>query len=243
MGAPGKKWELLFENHLEFLGSYRGTVIRINDMVQVESDKPEFNYLIPGSKEPSAELLKKFSALQITPWAFRPQGGYPGLKETGSITYMRATEMPACPIPPKELEIRLVKDKTELYAYSDVQCRSFLENPEAYQAWAPFMHQTNEKNFGKSNQRFYLAFHAGKPAGCALALDTEKMTGLYALGTLPDMRKKGIGCTLTQRLISDAKSAGAEAVTLQVAAGSYAEFFFGKLSFHAEFTTAMMARG
>lgn len=241
MRAPGAKWQSLFENHLHFLAAHRGTVVRIDDAVQVESEKKEFTYFIPGSKEPPGKFLERFSSLHLLPWSYRPPKGWTGFSDRGSLTYLSLSQAPALTVP-ADLEIRLVQDKADMYAFSDVQCRGFLETPEAYQEWAPFLHRANENNLGRPGQYFYLALNQGKPTGALLALDAEKITGLYALATPASERRRGIGATLMKRAIADALARQSAGITLQIAPDSYAEKYFRGLGFLPEFTASILAR-
>jgi GNAT superfamily N-acetyltransferase len=215
----------------------------MGDAVQVEIEKKEFTCFIPGAKEPPARLLELFSTLQLMPWAFRPARGWAGFSDSGSITYLRLNETPApAPPLPAGLEIREVRDKADMYAFSDVQCRAFLETPEAYQAWAPFLHRANENNLGRAGQYFYLAQRDGKPVGALLALDTENTTGLYALATPPAERQRGVGTALMKHAIGEALKRNTGDITLQISANSYAEKYFVSLGFATEFTASVLTR-
>ncbi|MGZ3695124.1 MAG: GNAT family N-acetyltransferase [Bdellovibrionota bacterium] len=242
MGAPGSRWNALFENHLVFLSAHRGTVFRINDLIKVDSEKKEFSCLIPGEKAPAPEILRNTSTLQLTPWSHRPEGGYPGFSEKDGITYMRlAADLPA-PAPIPGFEITMVNDKANMYAFSDIQCRAFLHDSEIYEDWAPFLHSSNEKNVGQPGQFFYLGLLDGKPVAAGMALDAEEITGMYAVATIKEVRQKGLARAIIARMVADAIARGSKDITLQVAKNSPNQAFTEKLGFRVEFTSTLMQR-
>jgi len=64
-----------------------------------------------------------------------------------------------------------------------------------------------------SGWHFYLARTEGRPVGtCALHL--ENAAGVYSVGTLPSVRRQGIGTALSLRALADARSAGYSIATL-----------------------------
>ena len=58
-----------------------------------------------------------------------------------------------------------------------------------------------------SGWRFYLARIEGRPVGTS-ALHLGNAAGLYSVGTLPSVRRQGIGTALSVRALLDARSAG-----------------------------------
>jgi GNAT superfamily N-acetyltransferase len=64
-----------------------------------------------------------------------------------------------------------------------------------------------------SGWRFYLARIDGRPVGTS-ALHLGTAAGLYSVGTLPSVRRQGIGAALSVRAMADAQSAGYGVVTL-----------------------------
>jgi ribosomal protein S18 acetylase RimI-like enzyme len=242
MGSPGKKWNNIFLNYLAFLNAHRATVTSMNDTVQVQSEKKEFTYLVPGEREPAPALLKNFNTLQLNPWSHRPEKGYAGFEEKDEVAYIRMAESISPPPVNPLFEIRLVKNKEDMRDFSIVQCLGLLGNSDVYVEWAPFLYKANESNLGAQDQFFYLGLLEGKPAAVAHSLDAEGVTGIYGIATLPDFRGKGLAHSILAKVSADAKERGSEALTLQVAKDSQGEAYFTKLGFAREFTAIIMER-
>lgn len=64
-----------------------------------------------------------------------------------------------------------------------------------------------------SGWQLYLARMGDRPVGTC-ALHTGRAAGLYAVGTLPMARRRGVGRALTYRALADAASAGHRIATL-----------------------------
>ena len=98
------------------------------------------------------------------------------------------------------------------------------------------MRNANHKNVGAQNQVFYVGFLAGQPVGSTLLVEKDGTAGIYAVATLPESRKQGVGSTLMAEAIKDANLRNCKVITLQVAQGSYAESLYINLGFKTEFT-------
>ncbi len=81
--------------------------------------------------------------------------------------------------------------QSDIPTWIDVFCRSF-----AVPGWKGEVTRIIAKN--ASRLKLLLAYHHGKPAGCAALYTKNKATGLYCLGTLPAFRSKGIATFILQ---------------------------------------------
>ena len=79
-----------------------------------------------------------------------------------------------------------------------------------------------------SGWHFYLARIAGRPAGTS-ALHLGAAAGLYSVGTLPSVRRRGVGTAISVRALADAQSAGYGVATLT--ASELGARLYGSLGF------------
>jgi len=133
------------------------------------------------------------------------------------------------------LAITVACDESEMTVFGDVQCRSFLDSPAAYDSWAAWLAAANLRNLNIAGQRFYVGRYGGTAAGVVLTVLGDGLAGIYAVATKPEFRKKGISTALMKRAIEDAAKEGCGDITLQVVSGSYAEAFYKKLGFETAF--------
>jgi len=73
-----------------------------------------------------------------------------------------------------------------------------------------YSHLSNDRHSG---WQLYLAYMDDRPVGTC-ALHTGRAAGLYAVGTLPMARRRGVGIALTNQALADAASAGHRIATL-----------------------------
>jgi ribosomal protein S18 acetylase RimI-like enzyme len=78
---------------------------------------------------------------------------------------------------------------------------------------------------------FYLAHDDGEPAGGALTVSADGVTGIYSVATLRAHRRRGIGTALTVRAVTEAQAAGADIVCLECESGSDAMQLYASLGF------------
>lgn len=89
--------------------------------------------------------------------------------------------------------------QSDIPVWIDVFCRAF-----SVPRWNDEVTKIITKNAGKL--QLLLAYHGGKPAGCAALYTKNKVTGLYCLGTLSRFRSKGIATSILQDAKALAKS-------------------------------------
>jgi hypothetical protein len=89
--------------------------------------------------------------------------------------------------------------QADIPTWIDVFVKSF-----SVPGWKDEVSRIVTKNFDRLE--LLLAYHKGKPAGCAALYTKNKVTGLYCLGTLPMFRSKGIATSILQGAKALAKS-------------------------------------
>jgi GNAT superfamily N-acetyltransferase len=237
-------YQSLFENHLAFLSSHRGTVNQDGDCFYIESSRKEFTYAVLGTDEKELGLLDRFSIQHLTPWSSTTEQELlkSGFHHQGGLSYMELPENgPAWKLN-SQLNAQRITNEQDMATFSEVQGRGFISNEEAYQDWMPWLHHYNLKNLYHSDQSFYVGYLDQKPVGCALLVKTQGTAGIYAVATLPNFRKLGVSTTIMHQLIETAKHSGCKQITLQVVQGSYAEKFYEKLGFQTAFQVKVYAR-
>ena len=78
------------------------------------------------------------------------------------------------------------------------------------------LNEKNHENLARSNQRFYLARVEGRVAAVTFTLSSASVTGVYAVATLEEHRKKGISSAMLAHAIDDSSASGATTIALQV---------------------------
>ncbi|MET4921446.1 GNAT family N-acetyltransferase [Streptomyces sp. PSRA5] len=85
-------------------------------------------------------------------------------------------------------------------------------------------------------EKFYLLARAGgRAVGVVVLMVTGTYAAVYALGTVADARRQGVGSALMNECSRIAFEAGAKFLFLQVEAGSGAEKWYQKLGYRHEF--------
>ncbi|MEM3386520.1 MAG: GNAT family N-acetyltransferase [Nitrososphaerales archaeon] len=77
----------------------------------------------------------------------------------------------------------------------------------------------------------YIARYKSKAVGVAARFSSEKLSGIYCLGTIPDLRGRGIGSTLIKHLINEAYKEGDRNLCLQTLLSENLIRFYTKLGF------------
>lgn len=108
-------------------------------------------------------------------------------------------------------------EKQILPVWVDVFCKSF-----AVPEWKPEVRRIMQANFEKVE--LLLAYRSGLPAGCAALYRRSGMTGLYCLGTISQLRGRGVANDIL-------KSAMSESLFLQTLASEKLLPFYRKAGF------------
>jgi GNAT superfamily N-acetyltransferase len=234
----------LLDNHLAFLSSHRGTVVRDGATIYVESDRPEFTYAIlrKGAAlealPATTKTVQLFPSSEITPDDLTRAGFVP----TTGLSYMLlGADAPRWRVR-DDLSITRVRTPSEMDAFSQVQSRGFFETEESAAHWYPWLKAANDRNLTNPNQTFYVGSLSARPVGTTLSVFDGESTGIYAVATLAQHRRKGVSTTIMQEAIRDATARGSKVVLLQVKQDSYVEEFYDHLGFRRMFLTTMFRR-
>jgi GNAT superfamily N-acetyltransferase len=245
MGEPGLRHRRLLENHLCFTALHRGDVIRESDLIRWQSTHEAFCCLLLQSEGALAALRAETRAVRTFPWSgdVAPALARLGFREAGALRYM---SLPAHSAPssaaPHGLRIEPARTEAQLSRFSDVQSRSFLLPGEPLEPLRAFLHAANLKNLGHPAQNFYVGSVDGAPAAVTLLLVHEGTAGIYAVATLPAVRRRGLSRALLARAIADARGLGCDLVTLQVHRDSDAERLYRHLGFSVDFDCLLWER-
>ncbi|MDE2492120.1 MAG: GNAT family N-acetyltransferase [Elusimicrobia bacterium] len=79
--------------------------------------------------------------------------------------------------------------------------------------------------------KLYVASRRGRAAGCAMLTLDGRLAGLWAIGVLDGVRRRGLGLALTQRCLDDAERAGCRLAMLGASEQGYG--LYRKLGFRA----------
>jgi GNAT superfamily N-acetyltransferase len=235
----------LLDNHLAFLASHRGLIRTEANIVYVESDRPEFTYVIPGRNSKVSDLSSLVKTLQHLPWSGLSTEDIKGLGFASKfgISYMVLDDKAPEWSVRKDLGIERVQNRDLMDVFSRVQSRSFNEADESFEAWYPWLKAANQRNLNSSNQAFYIGKFGDEALGVVLTVDDGQSTGIYAVGTLPSRRKEGISTTLMKQAILEARAEDAwRTITLQVKQDSSVEAFYLHLGFKRVFTSEIYGR-
>jgi ribosomal protein S18 acetylase RimI-like enzyme len=240
--AKREAW--LLDNHLTFLATHRGVVGRNGDTISIQSERPDFTYTLLGTTSTLDELAADVHTVQHLPWSGTTADA---LEEAGFVRAMGLSYMTLAEDHPdwrvrSDLVVGSVGTQLQMDSFSEVQSRGFCETQEIFDDWHPWLKAANDRNLQNARQIFYVGYLQGDPVGTCLTIFEEGLAGIYAVATLPQHRKKGIGTTIMRQAIADARKRGAGTITLQVKQDSYAEDFYRHLGFERVFATGMYRR-
>jgi len=94
----------------------------------------------------------------------------------------------------------------------------------------------------RKGAKFCLAYVEGKPVGASVLFSLMKTGGIFAVGTLKEYRRRGVGTTLTVHAIIDSIKEGNNLHTLQAEKGGYAERLYRKIGFETDHTTSWFVK-
>jgi ribosomal protein S18 acetylase RimI-like enzyme len=111
-----------------------------------------------------------------------------------------------------------------------------------YEEWLPWLQESNERNFRRKEQAFYLGHTEGRPVATTLFVCNQDTIGIYAVATLPEFRKKGIATAVMRHGIGELQRNQSRMVTLQTFKGSAAERLYTSLGFTTVFEAQLYQR-
>lgn len=87
----------------------------------------------------------------------------------------------------------------------------------------------------KVKREFYIGFLNKQPVSYGVIFLNGDVAGLYAIGTIPERRKKGLARVLSITLVNRAKDLGAVEIFLLTETGSINEKIYAKMGFKSKF--------
>jgi len=122
--------------------------------------------------------------------------------------------------------------------FAAVQAAGFATGERASDDWwgAYFVEQAR-KNITHPAQRFYLGSLDGETVTCTLVVRTPGISGVYAVATRPQHRRRGASMAVLERVRSDAIRSGFSRIILQAVVGSYAYSYYAKLGFFTRYVS------
>ncbi len=227
--------EPLFENHLAFMRGHRGELCQVNGGLQLQSAMAGVSWWMPVAQDalipPGCDCVRLAASSggqwpdRLTRLGFRcvEELSYMELVD-GLLRHMHSVF---------DVEIVTVADDASADDFASVQTAAFFEDEldEVVEPWRQCFHAMARANYNRADQQFLLGRIEGQPSACMLAVRTPPVSGLYAVGTDPRWRRRGLSTALLARAVADAKCAGASRVILQAVKGSYVEGFYCRLGF------------
>ncbi len=143
-----------------------------------------------------------------------------GLRGPDPVTAMAADLRalpPALPAPPG-LAIRAAVCRADVDAFAAVSGAANAFPPFAVRAYADLYDYVRRTDGDRA--RLLVGWLGDQPVSAAALLLAEGAAGLYAVSTIPDARRRGIGAALTAHALALAQAAGCRYAALQAAAGA-----------------------
>jgi GNAT superfamily N-acetyltransferase len=96
-------------------------------------------------------------------------------------------------------------DQTTLEDWRDVFATAFEMPLSGAQAWIDATLSAGREN---APWQMYVGYLGNVPVACSMLFNGAGVAGIYAIGTLPEMRHKGIGTAITMKPLLDARAQG-----------------------------------
>jgi GNAT superfamily N-acetyltransferase len=132
---------------------------------------------------------------------------------------------------PEGMEIKEVLNLEELKTWTDVLVKSF-EFPEIVESYKKYFINLGTRNL---NFHHYLGIFNGKPVTSAVLFKGEGAAGIFYIGTMPDVRRKGIAKAMVYYILNEAKNEGYNLSVLQASEMGYP--LYKKIGFKKYYTT------
>ncbi len=137
-----------------------------------------------------------------------------GLEPEGTTPAMVLPLDSTAPVPlPDGLEIAEARGADARRDWARLICAGFGFNEEQIEAFSTAEAAIPEGIFDE--QFRYVGYLDGKPASGSSLSMRSNLAGIYAVATLPEARKKGLGAAMTRHAVLEGKARGAEAAILQ----------------------------
>jgi ribosomal protein S18 acetylase RimI-like enzyme len=132
------------------------------------------------------------------------------------------------------VEIRRAVTPAEVEQFSAVQVAGF-QVPEAHREWDRALAL---RHLARGDRIYYLASLDGQLVGAAaMTLLPQGVAALWGGTTLPGARRSGVGTSLIQHRVDEARAAGSTVLFGTAAAGSYAASLQERMGFQRLFAT------
>ena len=106
---------------------------------------------------------------------------------------------------PEGLTVMRASTERQLQDWQDVFTLAFAEPSATGQAW---VNATVQAGGAAAPWRLYVGYLGGRPVATSLVFPGAGVVGVYAVGTLPEVRRKGIGASITAASLLDAQARG-----------------------------------
>ena len=137
---------------------------------------------------------------------------------------------------PEGMEIKEVLNLEELKIWTDILVKSF-EFPEIIQSYKKYFINAGLES---PNSHYYLGFLNGNPVATGVLFEGEGAAGLFYIGTLPEVRRRGIALAMVNYLLNHAKTKGYHISVLQASEMGYP--VYKKIGFKKYYTTKIYRR-
>jgi GNAT superfamily N-acetyltransferase len=141
------------------------------------------------------------------------------------------------PSPAPGVSVRVVDDQAALDEYLELHVRKGMTSELA--------HQMFPASFAADpDVRFITAYLEGRAAGSALAVRTGDTSGVYNVGTLAEVRRRGVGTAVTWAAVEAGRAWGCDTIVLQsseMGLPMYREMGFRTVTRYDEFRVARPA--
>lgn len=239
--------QALLENHLVFTALQRGEVLRGSSAIQIQSHLPGFSCVLPLDDERNPEvrrLLDAHTMTRLLPWKAPSASAVEqrGFTPHGALSYMVLGDLPK-PTARPAVEIERVTTAADMITFTAVQVAGFGDTGEEFDRWNKWLGEFNLRNLNHPDQTFLIARLDGRPVGVTLLVYTGKLAGIYAVATLPELRKRGVSTALLRHAVDEARQRGCTGICLQVVQGSYAQALYRSLGFTTAFDSPVFVRG
>jgi len=228
--------QMLHRQHLCFIETHRSTVEEHGGNLYVSSEKDQYTYAVLGEGG-SDEVLQRCSAIHYLPWSgdWSARLVSNGFEPKEIIDYMLLERSYENWRDTKNVNVRLATTDDDIELFTQIQGRSFIPDETTYQTWYPWFLQKNLLNSKRPEQQFHIGFVGERPASTTFTIAFEGTLGIYAVGTLPEFRNRGVACTVMKRALEHAAPSDTTMITLQTVGGSAAERLYFNLGFSSAF--------
>jgi ribosomal protein S18 acetylase RimI-like enzyme len=222
---------LVARGHRNFAGFYQaiaaehGVVAEADGVIVAATDFPVpwLNIAVatrpPGDPEAALAWTAGTFARRPVPWllyaadeaaeAIGPAAERAGLIPDHAEPGMLLDPIPAETAPPPGLEIRRVDGPDLLAAYQEVFAEAY-EAPLALSARA-----FSPEVAAALDHTLYVGFVDDRPVAIASRLASHRIAGIFAVGTIPAFRRRGLAAAMVRRAAADGRAEGCVASYLQ----------------------------